>query len=33
MNSFFYSKESRFLDLDFIKHSYCGKGNHNLQCW
>lgn len=33
MNSFFYSKESRFLDLDFIKHCYCGKGNHNLQCW
>jgi len=33
MNSFFYSKESRFLDLDMIKHAYCGKGNHNLQCW
>ena len=33
MNSFFYRKESRFIDLDFLKHAYCGKGNHNLQCW
>lgn len=33
MNSFFYSKESRFLDLHIIKHAYRGKGNHNLRCW
>ena len=33
VHSFFYAKTSRFLDIDIIKHAYCGKGNHNLQCF
>lgn len=33
VNSFFYRKDSRFLDLHIIQHACRGKGKHNLQCW